>query len=213
MSPDLHSVGKVLVDGENTSWSIDATNSQLTSARELSEPLVMITRALQSSDAVKLDFPSYRLTKLVTSRLDMDETDIADLATLLKLDLRGPIKASSWPFAYHLRHVMAVYSLGALFSDDGTGAHHHAIRPWGYDFYQGKVIALDMERWRAAYRAMPPERQMLAASIVWLYRGGADSRWLRRVPCTWHAADALECLQRTGVLENWARLLALYPGW
>jgi hypothetical protein len=108
LSPDLHSAGKVLVDGENTSWSIDATNSQLTSARELSEPLVLIARALQSSDAAKLDFPSYRLTKLVTSRLDMDETDIADLATLLKIDLLGPIKANPWPFDYHLRHVIAV---------------------------------------------------------------------------------------------------------
>ncbi len=156
MSPDRHSAGKVLDDGENTSWSIDATNSQLTSARELSEPLVIITRALQSNDAAKLEFPSYRLTKLVTSRLDMDDTDIADLATLLKIDLLGPIKASSWPFADHLRHVIAVYSLGALFSDEGTGAHHHAIRPRGYDFHEGKVIALDMERWRAAYRALPP---------------------------------------------------------
>ena len=192
MSPERPSAGKVLVDRANTLLSINATTGHLTSAGELGAHLAVIARALQSSDAAKLDFPNYRLTKLVASRLDMDETDIADLAAILEMDLLGPFKAIPQPFDYHLRHVIAVHSLGALFSDDGAGAYHHAIRPRGYDFREGKVIALDMERWRVAYRAMPPERQMLAASIVWLYRGGADSRWLRRVSCTWHAADALE---------------------
>ncbi|SRR6266436_6543817 len=79
LSPDLHSAGKVLADCGNTSLSIDATNGHLTSAGELGEHLAVIARALQSSDAAKLDFPSYRLTKLVASRLDMDDTDIADL--------------------------------------------------------------------------------------------------------------------------------------
>jgi hypothetical protein len=33
---------------------------------------------------------------------------------------------------------------------------------------------------RADYRAMTAAQQMLAASIIWLYRGGKDNRWLRR---------------------------------
>jgi hypothetical protein len=79
LSPELHSAGKVLADGGNTSRSIEATNGHLTSAGERGEHLAIIVRALQASAAAKRDFPSSRLTKLVASRLDMDDTDIADL--------------------------------------------------------------------------------------------------------------------------------------
>jgi hypothetical protein len=70
-----------------------------------------------------------------------------------------------------------------------------------------------MERWRADYRGMPNHRQMLAASIIWLYRGGKDNCWLRRVPCTWCVADALHDLKAAAAIADWARLLVLYPGW
>ena len=54
---------------------------------------------------------------------------------------------------------------------------------------------------------------MMAASIIWLYRAGKDNVWLRRVPCTWHAADAIDRLNAAGAFGDWARLYALYPGW
>jgi len=38
-------------------------------------------------------------------------------------------------------------------------------------------------------------QQMFAASIIWLYRGGKDRVWLRRVPCTWSATEALHALR------------------
>ncbi len=66
---------------------------------------------------------------------------------------------------------------------------------------------------RADYRAMTAAQQMLAASIIWLYRGGKDNRWLRRVPCTWHAADAIDEMRRRDALADWGRLIPLYPGW
>jgi hypothetical protein len=44
------------------------------------------------------------------------------------------------------------------------------------NYYVGQVDAVAMERWRADYRGMGAERQMLAASIVWLYRGGKDTK-------------------------------------
>jgi hypothetical protein len=52
-----------------------------------------------------------------------------------------------------------------------------------------------------------------AASVIWLYRAGKDNVWLRLVPCTWHAGDAIERMRSTGLLSDWARLFALYPGW
>ena len=56
-------------------------------------------------------------------------------------------------------------------------------------------------------------QQMLVASLIWLYRGGKDHVWLRRVPCTWQAADALRVLGESGALPDWGRLIFLFPGW
>jgi hypothetical protein len=70
-----------------------------------------------------------------------------------------------------------------------------------------------MEKWRADYRAMSSAQQMFAATIIWLYRGGKDNRWLRRVPCTWHAVDAIGEMRRSNILADWGILVALYPGW
>lgn len=62
-------------------------------------------------------------------------------------------------------------------------------------------------------RRLSGDANPFAASIVWLYRGRKDNCWLRRVPCTWHAADALKVLQSAEAITDWARLFALYPGW
>jgi hypothetical protein len=124
-----------------------------------------------------------------------------------------PARDALRPFDHHLRYVIVRYGLEALFCDDGHGPYHHAIRPTGYDFYRDEVIPAGMEKWRADYRGIPDELQMLAASIIWLCGAGKDNVWLRRVPCTWHAGDAIACMNATGVLGDWARLCALYPGW
>ena len=116
-------------------------------------------------------------------------------------------------FNNHLRDAIVRFGLTSLFCDNGPGRHHHAIRPTGYDYHADAVDAWGMERWRADYRAMAEAQQMLAASIIWLYRGGKDKRWLRRVPCTWHAADAIDEMRRRDVLTDWGCLISLYPGW
>jgi hypothetical protein len=76
------------------------------------------------------------------------------------------------------------------------------------------VDADEMREWRRRYKALPTLRQMMVATIIWLYRGGADKTWLARLPSTWHAADAVATLQGAdGALRDWGRLVALYPGW
>jgi hypothetical protein len=52
----------------------------------------------------------------------------------------------------------------------------------------------------------------MAATIVWLYQSGPDSTWLRRVPCTWGAVEAIRYMKDAGALARWLRLVALYPG-
>ena len=188
---------------------MDATQAP----RDLAEPLAAVQLALRSPGEAKARFPSYRLSRLVASRLQLDDLDMDTFSKILKLDPVNPSIEQRRPFDYQLRHIIWRYKLQSLFSDDGPGPHHHAIRPAGYDFRSDAVIPTDMERWRADYRGMANHRQMLAASIIWLYRGGKDNCWLRRVPCTWHVVDALHDLRSAGVIADWAWLFVLYPGW
>lgn len=179
----------------------------------MSTPIVVIEEAIASPDVARDRFPGYRLTRLIADRLDLDEADIGCLSTIIGADLLAPVPGELRPFDHHLRLTIDRHLLGALFRDDGHAPYHHAIRPTGYDFHRDEVIPVGMEQWRADFRAMSDVRQMMAASLVWLYRAGKDNVWLRRVPCTWHAADAIARLKAAGALEDWARLYALYPGW
>ncbi len=77
----------------------------------------------------------------------------------------------------------------------------------------GQIRAEEMARWRADFRAMAPEQQMVAATLIWLYRAGPDSIWLRRVRCAWFAMDALRHLQDADCISLWLRIIATYPGW
>lgn len=179
----------------------------------LPEALEVLQLSLRSPLDAKARYPNYRLTQLVSSRLDLDDTDLARLSNILRLDLLHAVPDVLEPFNDHLRLMIVRYGLETLFVDDRQTPYHHAIRPTGYDFDRDEIIPTGMEKWRADYRALPEERQMLAASIVWLYRAGKDNAWLRRVPCTWHATDGVMRMRATKVLEDWARLFALYPGW
>ena len=62
-------------------------------------------------------------------------------------------------------------------------------------------------------RADGCEFGVAAATLIWLYRAGPDSIWLRRVRCAWFAMDALRHLQDADCISLWLRLIATYPGW
>ena len=181
--------------------------------RGLAEPLAVMELALRSPGEAKVRYSNYRFSRLVASRLQLNDLDMASFPEILELDLASPSMQQSRPFNYQLRYVVACYGLQTLFNDDGPGPYHHAIRPTGYDFHLDVVLPAAMERWRADYRGMAHHRQMLAASIIWLYRGRKDSCWLRRVPCTWNVVDALDALRSARAIADWGRLFALYPGW
>jgi hypothetical protein len=155
----------------------------------------------------------FRLTQLVVARFDME---VVEAAVFLNLCGAAPIQASQnadAEFHVHLRRVIDRYRLDCLFVEDGPGQYHHATRPRGYDYSVDAVHPKDMEAWRADYRSMHPVQQIFAASIIWLYRGGKDHVWLRRVPCTWLAAEALQVLRESDALSDWGRLIFLFPGW
>ena len=183
------------------------------SVETLAEPLEVILSSLIAPASASLRFPGYRLTRLVGARLDLDEADIRRLAARIGFDVSPAKGGAARAFDSHLRRMLQDHDLGLLFIDDQRAPHHHGVRPAGYDFDRDEVIPRAMEHWRACYRSLPDERQMLVASILWLYRGGKDNVWLRRVPCTWHAAEAIDRMNAAAVFRDWVRLYALYPGW
>lgn len=152
-----------------------------------------------------------RLSNLVAQRFDMDD----DEALRFALACGGDPAALTGhePFDCHLRTVIRRYGLTSLFHDNGQYPHHHAIKPTGYDHDEDAVISEAMAQWRATYRALPEAHQMIVATIIWLYRAGPDTVWLRRVAVAWPAADAIVLLCATGVLPDWGLLVSLYPGW
>jgi hypothetical protein len=157
--------------------------------------------------------PPFRLMQLVVARFDMD---LVEAAVFLNLCGAPPTQAAQnaeAEFHAHLRRVIDRYRLDCLFVEDAPGQHHHATRPRGYDYSVDAVHPKDMETWRADYRNMHSVQQIFAASLIWLYRGGKDHVWLRRVPCTWQAREALQVLRENGALSDWGRLIFLFPGW
>jgi hypothetical protein len=178
------------------------------------EDAVQSLLSLASSDPVcaKERYPGFRLTRLVLARFDMDEMEASVFIDLTEATASEKVLGGQ-PFNYHLRASINRFALTDLFCDDGPGRHHETVRPNGYDYHFDAVDAVAMEKWRADYRAMSPARQMVAATIMWLYRAGKDNRWLRRVPCTWHAVDAVGEMRRSDTLADWGLLVALYPGW
>lgn len=152
-----------------------------------------------------------RLSKLVAQRFDMDEEEALRFALACGSNLA--VAAEPEPFDRHLRDMILRYGLVGLFQDNGHYPYHHAIKPAGYDYDADAVIPEAMAQWRATYRALPEAHQMIAATIIWLYRGGPDTVWLRRVAVAWPAADAIALLRATAGLPDWGLLVSLYPGW
>jgi hypothetical protein len=177
------------------------------------QPLMLTLTAETLGPAPKLsEWPlDGRLSTLVASRFDMDD----DEAHRFALACGNTVAATAGPASFdrHLRDVIRRYWLTNLFQDVGSGRHHQAIKPTGYDHGADGVIPEGMAQWRAIYRALPEPHQMMAATIIWLYRGGRDMVWLRRVAVAWPAAYAVAVLHEDGALADWGLLIALYPGW
>src|SRR5262249_57109774 len=92
-------------------------------------------------------------------------------------------------FAAHLLDVISRYQLDAFcLRDPSQSINGIDVRPRGFDYRTSQVDAPAMAEWRRAYKALPLSRQMMVATIIWLYRGEQDKTWLVRLPSTWHPA-------------------------
>jgi hypothetical protein len=159
-------------------------------------------------------FPKLRLVDVVAKAPAMDSREMHALAAVCGTNIEGVGVGRAPAFAAHLLDVIARYELNAFFvRDPSQSVSGIDVRPRGFDYRTHEVDKHAMAEWRRAYTTLPPVRQMMVATIIWLYRGGPDKTWLARPPSTWHAADAVAALLGAGTLRDWGRLVALYPGW
>ncbi len=179
-------------------------------------PVALVAWAIASPVFARGLLPETRLVDVVAKAPSMDSTEKRALAAVCGFTVDPMVcgSAAGPLFQAHLVRVIADYSLEEFYFRDPRNAINGIdVRPRGYDFRKDAVDQADMQAWRRAYRKLSPPRQMLVATILWLYRGGPDKTWLKGQPCRWHAADAVEALGAAGALQDWAKLIVLYPGW
>lgn len=162
-------------------------------------------------DAATSRLDEIRLEDLVLRLLDLDPEEAAQLESLS--DSEGPLARNQEHFYETLQQAIRQLRLFKLFTRTHDGEYHRGVCPAAYNERTGEHYPQEMARWRADFRAMTPEQQMVATTIIWMYRAGPDSIWLRRVPCTWKASEALHYMHDTGCLSVWLQLIARYPGW
>jgi hypothetical protein len=181
-------------------------------------PVAVVAIALASPTFARGWFPKVRLVDVVARAPSMDGAEKRALAAVCGASVEDlPEGSGRAPaFAAHLLDVIARYELDAFFTREPDRAVNGIdVRPRGID-RRTDADAVDpkaMTEWRRAFKALPPVRQMMVATILCLYRGEADKLWLARLPSNWHAADAVAALMGAGALRDWGRLVALYPGW
>lgn len=174
--------------------------------------LAMIAAVVLTPRDMTASIGGGRLSALVAGLIDMNPAE-SKLMTLMAGQASNDSDQSAGAFHTVLLEVIRSQRLHRLFDSADTGQYHRGITPGAYNERTGEIYAEEMAAWRAEFRAMAPEQQMLAATIIWLYQSGPDSTWLRRVPCTWSATEALHYMKDAGCLSQWLRLLAAYPGW
>lgn len=172
----------------------------------------VVLRVLYEQARISTPKSEVRLDRLVARSLDLDDREALMLGALAGT-ARARAMRSPAHFLAALKQAITELRLSRLFCSSGQGEFHRGICPAAYDERSGEHHPAEMAEWRAVFRAMAPEQQMMAATIVWLYRSGTDSIWLRRVPCTWRAQEALRYLHDAGCLATWVRLIATFPGW
>jgi hypothetical protein len=106
----------------NNDWIDPVGRTDATPApRGLAEPLAVMQLALRSPGEAKARYSNYRFSRLVASRLLLNDLDMASFTEILELDLTSPSLHQSRPFNYQLRHVITCYGLQTLFNDEGPG--------------------------------------------------------------------------------------------
>ncbi|MFJ3155048.1 hypothetical protein ACIPIX_12975 [Pseudomonas protegens] len=170
-----------------------------------------VNQGALSPAAIYSRLDEMRLEHLVLRLLEIDPEEAVQIDALSNSIF--PFERSPERFHEALQQTIRQLKLFKLFTKTCDGEYHRSVCPSAYNACTGENYPEEMARWRAYFRAMSPEQQMVVSTIVWMYRSGPDSIWLRRVPCTWTASEALHYMHDAGCLSLWLQLIGRYPGW
>lgn len=188
----------------------DLTRAENCYIHHSTEPVAAVAFALVSPAFSRGRFPKMKLVDLVTKVPCFDGSEAVALAALVGVEI--PPYRDAHSFNEHLHDLIKRYELGEFFITGQKPVQGIDVRPRGVNWTNWKTDAAAMAEWRRAYKNLPPSRQMLVATVMWMYRG-RDKMWMQRLPCSWHAADSIAVLKDAGSLRDWCKLAALYPGW
>lgn len=145
----------------------DETLCQCAQVEDVAERLYRYAGTTEPRSDVRLD-------RLVARVLDLGNSEARELDALAGAD---PASFARDPegFCVVLQQAIRELRLHKLFIRAHEGEFHRSICPAAYNERTGEHHPEEMARWRSEFRAMTPERQMMAATIVWLYQSGPDS--------------------------------------
>jgi hypothetical protein len=181
-------------------------------------PVALVGYTLASPSFARERLPDFSFIQLVQKRPSMDNREAIALAAVCGVHVTPPFWGNPEPFGEHLWHVIAQHGLSAFFvrvDRSYCSGSHCTMRPRGFDWNDpnNPPVPDELSQWRRDYRALHPARQILVATILQLYLQRHDKHWMVRVPKRWHASEGIEILRQADCLQDWARLIALYPGW
>jgi hypothetical protein len=207
----LQRLGEVSVCSHNVGI-VDPELASHPGENDLEFSTALIAMVAKSSGQPPQCLESVKLEHLVVRSLDITFPEAMLLANMSR---KRPCGVQRTPEAFYkgLREAIRACGLWQLFTRVEEAEWHRSIVPAAYNQRTGEVHPVEMATWRAYFRTMPPECQMMAATIVWLYRGGDDSIWLRRVPSSWRALEALNYMRDADVFHLWLNLITNYSGW
>jgi hypothetical protein len=184
------------------------TKAETGELEHTSEPIAIAAFAQVSPLFTRARFPGMTLETLVLKRPYMDYSEARAFAAVCGIQSLPAHDVAAGEFASHLITIIDRYELAPLFGrfPETAGQHGIDVRPRG----KGKA---EFAACRQAFAALPATRQFFAATILWLYLGGRDPLWMEKTARSWKAVDAIITLKKADALEDWARLVALYPGW
>jgi hypothetical protein len=179
-------------------------------------PVALVGYALTVPAIARDRFPKFTFVALVQKAHQLDLPEKAALAALC-----GAHETRRWhdpaAFGQQVWQVVDKYDLHPFFTrievPYGSGGEHYYLRPRGIDERTSDPIDAEIQEWRSAYRTASPLRQLMAATVLQLYKQGEDKHWMVRVKKDWHASEGIGILRAEGALEDWGRLYALYSGW
>jgi len=180
-------------------------------------PVALLGYALAEPNFCRGRFPKADFLQMIAKRSKMDGSEIHTLAALggvATLPAFGDFKNTFGPALWRVVETYELHDFFLAVENRPPPPSHLALRPRAIDWLNGEdVIPEAMKEWRRRYKALPLVRQLMAATVLTLYRGDLDKLWLVRAPRAWHPADAIDAIREGGALRDWAELIAMYPGW